>query len=121
MSVDAPGKQAEIEPAVRTLKIVAAGRNVTANNFYSTLIVNLLVGFAASLKNVDPLAEMRFECREQSCNLFCENEPIELKPSVESLLSDVLMTVILRLDEIDPNDAVEFYIGQDTDLELEEL
>ena len=114
-------RQVGIEPAVRTLKIVAAGRNITANNFYSTLIVNLLVGFAASLKNVDPLAELRFECREQNCSVFCENEPIEIKPSVESLLADVLMTVILRLNEIDPSDAVEFFIGQDTDLDLEAL
>ena len=112
---------AEVELAVRTLKILAAGRTITTNSFYSTLVVNLLVGFAASLKNVDPLAELRFECHEQSCSLFCENGPVEMKPSVESLLADVLMTLILRLNEVDPNDPVEIFIGADMDLEVSEL
>ena len=106
---------------MRTLKVQAAGRNITANSFYSTLIVNLLVGFTASLKDVDPLAELRFECHEQNCRVFCENEPVEMKPFVESLLADVMMALILRLNDVDPNDPVEIYIGQDTDLEVEAL
>jgi hypothetical protein len=106
---------------VRTLKVQAAGHNITTNSFYSTLIVNLLVGFAASLKNVDPLAELRFESHEQNCSAYCENEPVEMKPLVESLLADVMMTLILRLNEVDPSDPIEIFIGQDTDLDVEEL
>ena len=106
---------------MRTLKILAAGRTITTNSFYSTLVVNLLVGFAASLKNVDPLAELRFECLEQSCSVFCEDRQVEMKPFVESLLSDVLMTLILRLHDADPSDPVEIFIGQDMNLEIDEL
>jgi hypothetical protein len=104
---------------VRILEILANGRTITANGFYSALIVNLLVGFSASLKKVDPLAELRFECHEQKCNLLCQGEPIELKPIVESLLADVTMTLILRLNDVDPDDRVEFFIGPDTDMEIE--
>ena len=105
---------------MRILEILANGRKISTNSFYSALIVNLLIGFSASLKHVDPMAELRFECHEQRCSLLCQGEPIELKPFVESLLADVTMTLILRLNEVDPDDRVEFFIGPDTDLEVVE-
>ncbi len=98
---------------MRQLEVRAEDRMVRLNPFLSGLFINLLTGFAASLREIDPGAVLRFERQGGKSRIFSCDREVPINPFVERLLDDLLLVLLKSMNAVEPHAKVIFIVLPD--------